>query len=166
MKIKGKKLEPPKPRDVVFPREPEEDSLHFKVQAVLDYDEFEKKCPEPEPPMTRKPGDTQAQPNWDSPQYVKLWAEWSTRQRGWMLLKALSATSDMVFETMSLDDPKSCSQDAFKKELIESGLLPREVNLLIREIHRANAMDESHMEEARKRFLSRSAEESKAQPST
>lgn len=159
MKIKGRKIQPPKPIDVIFPRVPEEDNLHFKVQAVLDYDDFYKACPEPEPPLKAKPGDAKAKIDPNDKDYLKSYGEWASKQQVWMYLKSLSATDGLEFETISLADPDGCTFDKFRAEAIASGLHPIEFSHLIKQIRRANAMDESHLEEARKRFLLQQAEQ-------
>ena len=159
MKLKGKTLEPPKPVDIVLPRG--DDVIHLRAQAVFDYSEFEKACPEPTPPFKMKPGEKPpGTKDFDDKGYKRDWAEWYDRRTGWMLVKSLSATDGLEFDAMRADQPATCSQKGLFEELTKSGFLDAEVDHIVRCIRRANALDERHMEEIRQRFLRQQAEQS------
>ena len=52
MKIGGKKISTPKPLMCAIPRADGEDII-FQCGAVLDYDEFDKRCPEQNAPVEK-----------------------------------------------------------------------------------------------------------------
>lgn len=156
MRFNGSKLEPPKPLTVVFPR-PGADDVVFKVRPILDFEEFDKACPVPKPPMITRPN-KKPEPNEKDEGYRKEVVEHYDRQRGWTYLKALSATQGLEFETTTLADPKTWSHVKFVEEMKADGFTVMEIAYLIRTIDRANVMDEKHMDEVRDRFLQKEAE--------
>lgn len=155
MKIQGQKLEPPKPIDIVIPRGDEE-PIRFKAGAVLDYEEFEKACPVPAPPTVGKPGGKML-PDYKDATYLAAIDKWWDRKQGWLFLKSLSATPGLEWETLTLTDANTWSFETLVLELKASGFTVNETNLVLREVHKANAMDERHIEEVRKRFLQQEA---------
>lgn len=160
MKIHGKSIEPPKPLDVIIPRT-DGTEIHLKVQAVLSYEAFDKVCPEPRPPMSAKPGEPMRE-NWKDKAFQKQWSEWYDKRQGWMAVKSLTSTEGLTFDTMTVEDPNSCSVLGLAEEMRKSGFLEPEIAHVLKQIKRANAMDEKHIEEARERFLRRRAEEQSA----
>lgn len=160
MKIKGRKLEPPKPLDIVLVREPKEDTIRLKAGAVLNIEDFIKLYPEPQPPMRITPTDTKGTPNFKDKAYLEEMRKYLDCEMGWTYARSLSATPGIEFEVIKLDDPKTCTLENFREELKAAGILPLEINYVIRRINQANAMDEDRLEEARKRFLLQEAGQS------
>jgi hypothetical protein len=159
MKLKGKKLEPPKPVDIVLPRKDE--VIRLKAQAVFSYDEFDKLCPTPELPSIIEPG---KKPRPITEKDKDAWAEherdlnsWWHKRRGWLYIKSLSCTPDLEWEQISLNDPNTWTFRNFVAELKASGFTDNEIGHIIQEVDRANALDEKHIEEVRERFLSEEA---------
>lgn len=155
MKVNGRRLEPPKPLDVIFPRHDQPD-VHFRMQAVPDESPFTKAHPEPEPPMIGKPGEAM-KPNHKDSGYKQQLAQWNDRHLGWLMLSALKPTQGLEFENASLDDPASWSWKALYAEMLTSGLNDHEVSVLLKKLRQVNSVDEEAMEEARKRFLQSAA---------
>src|SRR5882762_1940223 len=96
MKYNGKKLEAPALVTLVFPRGKDE-AIVFRLQAVLDYKEFEIVCPQPKPPEKILHGGAR-QPDFSSPDFIRDMDAWAGRKTKWMLLKSLQATTELQWE--------------------------------------------------------------------
>lgn len=149
MKIGGKPIPKPKNITLVFPRGDEQ--VVFEVQAVIDFAEFERLCPTPQPKMVRKPGMDAAIPDSKNPEYITRVNEYSMRQQYWMMIQSLMATPDLVWEKVQLEDPKTWH--SWRDELTESGLNMAEVVRIQQAIHQVNSLDDAALEEARNNFL-------------
>lgn len=148
MKIKGKRpgvhVE-----DVILPRNG--DDIILRMRAIEDFSEFEKLCPEPEPPARIKPGGQKIS-NFADENYLKEMEAYGGKRVAFMVIKGLLTGSDDVeFEEVKLEDHTTWPN--FRKELRESGLSDVEVNRIVSGAMRANSLSESAVEEARKRFL-------------
>jgi hypothetical protein len=69
----------------------------------------------------------------------------------WMFLTSISATPDLEWETVKLNDPNTWEN--WRKELRDSGFSIPECNYLWSSFSEANSLDNSKIEEARERFL-------------
>lgn len=141
MKYKGNSVgAPPKVIHTVH-REPE--NIVFVCEAVLDYSEFEKLVPSPQPPLVRPTGKA---PYYDTKdkKYLKALDERSSLRTKWMLLKTIQ-NSEVEFETIRMDDPTTW--DNFENEL-STCLTPYEVSQLLGKIYQANIPNERVREEA------------------
>lgn len=147
MKFRGEAIPAPEPELIVLTRNGVD--YPFYAQAVTDFDEFELVCPKPEPGFIQRPGE-KAVPDISSPEYSAKVVEWSKRRTAWMIIKSLSATKDLEWEQVKMDDPSTYT--LYEKELAET-FSQVEINMLIQGVMAANAMDEDKMHEARKRFL-------------
>jgi hypothetical protein len=152
MKIKGRVISGPREELVVFPRT--EEDLVFKLQAVLEYDDFEKMCVEPEPPTLLHRDGTKIKDINDSKYKAKL-EEYGQARTHWTFLKSISATPDLEWETVDMSNPTTWGN--YRKELTSAGLSIAEITLLFRAMLNANSLDEDKLEEARKRFLASQA---------
>jgi hypothetical protein len=148
MKIKGKKISSIHRETVVFPRE--EGDLVFVVSAVIDSTEFEKLCPEPEPPMIMKPGGEQI-PDLKDTKYTDALIRRSKLQTSWLLLKSLEATDGLEFEMIDKTNPDTWEK--IEDELKDAGLSNIERMQLLQAIMRVNSLDSRYLEEAKKRFF-------------
>lgn len=148
MKLKGKKINTVNFEYVVIPRP--DGNIVFKASAVLNNDEFERICKEPEPPKITRPGQSPV-PDFEDEDYKKALAEHSQRFNDWTILKSLSATESLEWESVKMDDPETWKN--FKKELSDSGFSMVEVGKIIKAVWVANSLDERKLEEARKSFL-------------
>ena len=148
MKLKGKKLSLPNIEIIVFPR-PDEDIV-FKAKGVQNVDDFEKICPKPRPPVSLLPGGAKRE-NIEDKGYLEKFDEWSEIKTAWIVLKSLSATEGIEWETVNMEKPETYKN--WQQELKDSGLLDTEINHIFKAILSANSLDEDKLDDARKRFL-------------
>lgn len=170
MKLNGRPLPGPAVETVVIPRgshfedvEVEEggekkivhkevfDDLVFECQAVLDFSDFEKLCPVPNPPKSMKPGQQVATPDFENPKYKKAIADLSGLQQDWMILKSLDATPGIEWEKVQRDKPETWK--LWQDELKDGGLTIGEILKIQQGVITANGLDDTKMTEARERFL-------------
>jgi hypothetical protein len=149
MKIKGKKLSGPNKIFIVLPRDGED--LCFVAQGVLDYDEFNKLCPLPKPPMVRRKGDDEGTPDFSDPKYQESIQKYGAEKSAWMILKSLEPTEGLEFETIKMDDHTTWTN--VYKELKDAGLCDMEITRIIDGVMEANCLSDERVEEARTRFL-------------
>jgi len=148
MKYKGKKVEGRNLEIIPITRPGE--NLIFIAEAVEDFEEFDKLCPEPKPPVKLvKGGQKVSDPN--NPEYKKALDEYATNRINYIVLKSLLATKDLEWETVDFSKPETWSN--FKKELKEANLTDIEQGRIIRGVMKANALDEAMIEQARQDFL-------------
>ncbi len=112
MKLKGKKISAPSPVHLTLFRE--DGNVVLTAQAVLNYKEFDKLCPAPKPPLEMKPNGEQKKV-FDDPDYKIRMGEYANKRINYLIIKSLSATTDLEWETISLDDP--ATWDNLEKEL-------------------------------------------------
>jgi hypothetical protein len=148
VKINGKTVTRPEPTVVVIPRGQEE--FVFQAQAVTDFEEFERLCPQPEPGMKMLPGGAQVK-NTADPKYQKLFREWQTNRSHWMILTSLSATDGLEWSKVKMDDPETWKH--YIKELEDAGFSAVEVAALMDAVTDANGLNQRKIDEATKRFL-------------
>jgi hypothetical protein len=148
MKIHGKIIEGPAEEIIVFPRQ--SGDICFKAKAVLDYTDFEKACPVPEPPEVLRPGGIKSRdPN--DPKYLGQIEEWAEHKSHWMILKSLEATDGLEFESVDMSDPSTWGN--FKDELTRAGFSQADQGRLVTMVSTANGLNEAKIEEATQRFL-------------
>jgi len=148
MKLQGQNLGPNEVH-VVIPRGAD-DQIVFKCKAVLAFDEFDSVCVAPKPPTLRLPG-KDAAPDLTNKGYQKQMAEYGERRMNWIFLKSLEATEGLTWDTVDLQDPKTW--DNYVEEMKIVGLSQIEQNRVLAGVLEANCLDESKIDEARKRFL-------------
>lgn len=148
MKLGGSKLEGPRIETVVIPFNGKD--LVFKAQLVRGYDDFEKMCPLPTPPQILKPGGIKSYDTEDSSYKLKL-KEYSNLRSDWLILKSLSVTPNLEWETVDMSKPETWKN--FHTELGASGLSAAERSRIIEVVLDANGLDQSKIDEATKRFL-------------
>lgn len=158
MKFRGQKIEGPNVELIIIPRGGEKDDIVLKAQAILDYTPFNLACPYPKAPSgINKQG--QRVYNENDPQFLRAKNEHGERRLAWMILKSLEATPDLEWENAKLSDPNTWME--YKGELVSAGFSEIEIGRIITGVMTANCLDEVKMEEARKRFYAREAEEAK-----
>jgi len=164
VKIKNK-IPPLLVEIVVLPREGED--MVFKARGVLnpDYEEFEKLCPAPVPPWITLKDDPQPRADITDPEYLAAQKEHSANRFYFMCLKSLSATEDLEWETVKINDPKTWK--LIDKEL-KSVLTSAEYVRVVRAVHIANGLDDTKIEAAKTRFfnMARQKQEKSSLPQT
>lgn len=151
MKINGKQVTGPQTEVVVIPRGNEE--LVIRAQAVLDFTDFEKINPQPQPPTKMLPGG-EVQQLIEDPKYSKRLSEWAQQKTDWMIIKSLAATEGLVWDTVKMDDPSTWGN--YRTELT-SVFAPAEMGKIIEAVMSACGLNQSKIEEATKRFLATQA---------
>lgn len=149
MKIKGKKLAGPNKVVIVLPRN--DGDIVFIAKGILDYDEFNKLCPIPEPPKIQRKGDEFFTPDFSDKKYQEAIQKYGAEKSAWMILKSLEDTEGLEFETVKKDDHTTWT--GIYKEFKDSGLCDMEVNRILDGVMEANSLNDERVEEARNRFL-------------
>ncbi len=147
MKIGGKEVKGPNLEVLVLPRG--EDEIVLKAQAVLDFDEFEKLCPEPKAPGRRTKNGWE--PNTNDVTYRSLMETHNIQRIAYLVLRSLEP-SNIEWETVDMNNPGTWAN--YVQDFRNAGFSGIEVNRIVQCVMRANALDEAKLEEARKVFLS------------
>lgn len=148
MKLRGKKIEGPNVEICVIPRQGED--LVFKMQAVLDFDDFEKLHPAPVPPSVMQPGGGTSIDVEDKA-YQEALNEWAKVRTNWMILKSLEATPELEWESINKSDPKTWNN--IRDEMKQAGLSSAEISRIVQAVTTACGLNQEKIDEATKRFL-------------
>jgi len=160
MKIHGKKIEGPGVEIIVIPRS--SGDLIFKAQAVLDYTDYDKMNPQPNPPTIMKPGGATFE-DVENKGYVEALDKWSTTKYHWMFLKSIQATEGLEWETVDMS--KSETWENYQEEMKNAGLAPAEVVRIQTLVIDACGLNQSKIDEATQRFLAGAAADRAAESS-
>ena len=150
MKLNGKILEGPNEVVIIIPRGNDDDII-LTAGAVLSYDDFDAIVKEPVPPTIMHKGETVSRPLLTDPEYLKKQNEYHTLRLSWLMLKSLSATKGLEWDTIDLSDPSTWND--YEKELRSAGFSSIEVGRIIKGCMEANSLDQTKIDEARNRFL-------------
>lgn len=150
MKLQGKKIEGMNIATIVLPRE-NGTSIILKAQAVVDYDDFDKLCPTPKPPVRVMKGTTEEIPVLNDPKYLKELDDWAEKKSVWTTLKSLEATDGLEWETIDMDDHTTWLN--FFKEIADSGITPAEYSYIQQKVMDVCGMNTKYLEEATESFL-------------
>lgn len=157
MRLKGKKIEGPSSRILVFPRG-EDDSIKLEIVAIVDFEPFEKICPEPTPPMVTKPGGVKV-PDLNDKNYLKQRNLHGSRRMLWMFVNSLWCPAEHLGDERTpvewdLVDPLNPETwDKFEPELVNAGFSEIERMMISNAIMEVNSVSEATMKEARDSFL-------------
>lgn len=147
MKVKGKSVAPPATIERKLRRDGE--TIVFKCAPVLDYKEFETICPQPKPPVISRPGKPMITDTKD-PEYLRAVDNWSARKSDWMVLKSISATEGLEWDTVDMEDPSTWEN--YRKEL-ETCFTPFEADWIIGGCFAANFPSTKRQQEALENFM-------------
>lgn len=137
----------------VIPRD--DGDIVFTAKTVNNFDEFEKICKEPQPPiLTLRTG--RSSPDLQDKKYLKELDEYSTLRLQWLVLKSLEATEGLEWETVNLSDPTTWKN--YIVELVNSGFSQLEVTKIIDSVMDACGLNSKKIDEARQRFLAERAQ--------
>jgi hypothetical protein len=152
MKIFGRTYDRPHVETLVLPRE--EGDIVFKAQSVLNYKEFDAICPVPEAKKILTPGGT-TKVLTNEPAYLDALNHWANHKMQWMILKSLQATPGLEWDRVDFNNPSTW---AFYTEELEAAFFSEtEVTLITNLAINVNSLNETKLEEARKRFLAQEA---------
>ncbi len=160
MKLSGHTFDEPALVYCVLPRD--EESIVFKCGPVLDYDEYEALCPLPKPPIQIHKGGVKV-PDWADVTYLQQVSNQSDQRINYIVLKSLSYTEDLEWETVNMKDPKTWGN--YTQELKDCYFTATEVQRIQNACFEANSLSESRVEEARANFFA-GLEEEKARESS
>ena len=150
MKLRGKESSGPATKVVVIPRD-EGDDLVFKVQAVLNYADFEALNPMPKPPVLTFAGGAKREDTTD-PDFQEAVLKRVTQRFYWMYIKSLEATADLEWTTVKLNEPDTWAN--FEKELLE-WITEYELRVIKDKVMEVNGLNEDKITEATNSFLAR-----------
>jgi len=148
MKVKGKKLEGR--NKVIIPILRPEGNIILIAEAIDNFNEFDKLVQFPIAPIRTLPGGVRESHTADPAYLVKV-DEFSTMRSNYMIIRSLSATPDLEWETVDITKPETWQN--VRQELLDSGLIETEIIRIINCISEANGLDDSVIERARKDFL-------------
>lgn len=142
---------------LVIPR-PNGEDIVFKAQGILDFQEFEKLCPEPKPKMilSRTEGKI---PNFNDPTYKLQLEQREKKRMAYIVIKSLEATEDLIWDRVNINNPDTWLQ--WEDELKEAGLSDFERKRIFTLTMNANSLNEAKMDEARKAFLAMQEDQSR-----
>jgi hypothetical protein len=132
---------------LVLPRG--EASIVFRAVGVPDYTDFNKLCPEPEPPKINKPKDGWVD-HLEEPGYKDKVKTHGMRRLAWLTITSLEP-SDIEWDKVDLDKPNTWT--GWEEELKESGLNQVECQRVQGLVFQANSLDEAKLDAARESFL-------------
>jgi len=147
MKIFGKVIERPEPEVVVIPRQ--NGNIVFRIQAIVDYEEFENLCPRPQAPTIMKPGGEQSRDVTDE-KYIESVQKWATYKSQWLIMQSLAATEGIEWETVDLKNPETWD---VMTELKNAGFSDLERIKITEVIYAVNGLSEALIDKATADFL-------------
>lgn len=147
MKINGRELYKLQAHEIFIPRG-NDDPIIFQARPVVDWEEFDKKCPEPKAPLRMKPGG-RTESNLQDDGYKSDLEVYSRRRMAWLILESLAATECLEWSTVDRANPETWLN--YEEELA-ANFSAAEVNRIVRGVMIANGLDERYIEEARKSF--------------
>ena len=156
VKYKGKKLEGLNTDLIVFKKNGE--NVVLKAQALQNYKEFDKVCPEPQPPMLMRPGGIK-EPNIKDKNYQDALQQYGLKKTNYTIIKSLQITEDLEWETVNINDPET--YDNWRKEFEDSGFTEIEILRILQLCSRVNCLDDSMMDEAKESFLAEARQQEK-----
>lgn len=157
MKLAGHSFEEPNKEYCVLPRSGQD--VVFVAQAILDYSEFERLCPDPIPPHVIRPGKSK-EANLKDPTYLQQVALKAERRIDWIVITSLKATPGLVWETVDFSNPKTWGN--YRDELKAAHFSSIEIQRIQSAAFMANSLVEARVQEARENFLRGLAEEAEA----
>lgn len=118
MKISGIEVHAKFVKEVKISREDKD--FVFKLEAVGDYKEFEKVCPQPQPPVIHK-RDGVDFTDFENKDYLELMSEWSDWRISWMVINSIQ---DVLWDTVK-SDPETFGN--WEQDLIAAGFSNYEI---------------------------------------
>jgi hypothetical protein len=145
MKVGGVSVIPRPEEVLVIPRGKQ--FLVFRAKPLPDMDEFDKLCPEPEPPgkFTKdgwepEPGDVN---------YLQIKANYLKQRIGYMVIHTL-ADSNIEWTKVKVESPKTWAK--WDEDFREAGFIQAEINRVLKLVLDTNSLSEDMIREARESF--------------
>lgn len=149
MKFNGTRISAPKPVTVKFYRE--EGELEFVCKAILDFEDFEKLVPEPEPPVFVPTGPNAGvrRKDYNNPAYLEAKNKRNKLKARYVFLYSIKDTPNLEFEHLDPLDPDTW--DKIEEEF--SSFTPQEVSKLYEAVNSAQMPNGETEEEAMQSFF-------------
>jgi len=151
MKIAGLEIEAPSVEILVIPRDKVD--VIIRAKPIMNYDEFDKLCPEPKPPVKIYPKQGEVE-DVNDPKFKKAHDEWAESKGHYMFIESLSATKDLEWATIDMSDSSTWSN--YENEL-KAIFTPGEVYGIQSLVMTVCGLNSDRMDEATKSFLAAQA---------
>lgn len=148
MKLHGKTIDAP--ADVIIPIPRQSGDIILKATPVLDYSDFDKMCPEPEPREKILKGGVR-ELMVDEPAFLEARTKWASLRTAWISITSLMATDGLEWETVDLGNPTTW--EGWRDELKAAGITEFELGRIVDAIFTANGFNQDKIDEAMKNFL-------------
>lgn len=148
MKIKGVNLSDREPEYLVIPRGKQD--IVFTICPVLSFDEFDKLCPEPKPPIIQKRGGVKVEDSLDK-SYRQRLVEHNSKRMAWMILQGIRDTEGLEWDQVNYDDPETWP--LYEEELKAANFNQGELTAIVTAVVAANSLSDETLKEAKERFL-------------
>ena len=146
MKINGQELKGICVETLVLPRQ--EDDIVIRAQAISDFDEFDKLCPEPKAPgKLTKDG---WEPNLKDDTYRSVLDIYHENRIAYLVVHSLEI-NETEWDTVDINNPKTWTN--YTEDFKKAGLSAIEIGRVVQVVMQANALDEEKLEKARANFL-------------
>jgi hypothetical protein len=132
---------------LVLPRTDGED-IPIRAIAVATNEEFEKKVPEPIPPMLQTKNGKEH--DYADASYLVAMEVRGQQRFAFTIVRSLGP-NDIEWNKVNPAEPRSCIH--WQEDLMEGGLSEQETNRVMGLVMAANSLDERKIEEARRSFL-------------
>lgn len=153
MLLNGERLSGPNVEILVIPRTGEDGvvkDLVFKMQAVLNYKDFDSLYPVPKMPTRFERGKGTVEDP-EHPVYKGALKQRGEARYNWMVITSLRATPDLVWEKVDYSKPETWH--LYEDELREAGFAQSEINMIVNTVFSVNSLDDDKLKQARDRFL-------------
>lgn len=157
MKINGLVFDGPKPVTCVIPVG--EQQMVFTLKPVLDFEEFDKLCPRPEP-GERIDNKGIKSKDYNHPKYLENLEKYSHQRMDWMYLKSIEDSEGLEWEQVKMEDPETWH--LFHDELKAAGVPDAYIDHFKVRIIQVCGLDPERIDEATQRFLASQAQERKS----
>lgn len=156
MLIDGKKrVNIPFRRTIVFPRIDED--ITFTAVAVPCSEEFERKCPSPEPPKIKNAKGELINIDYQDSKFLKETREHNILRFDHQVIKSLE---NVQWETVDLEDPTTWKN--WRKECLDVGMTDTELLMLLNAVIETHQPSNELIETMKKDFLAQQARKEEA----
>jgi hypothetical protein len=153
MKIKGQEVKGRNRDFILIPRGGGDQDIVLWVEAIPNYDEFNKLCPFPQAPQ-RKLASGKIVYDREDKDYLKELGTYSLRQTAYIMLKSLDQPeNELEWDTVKMDKPSTWAN--IEEEIKAAGFSNGEFKHILDKCWEVNAMSEAKIEEARQAFAHR-----------
>ena len=148
MKIGNQSFDKPEPMEVKVPFG--DKTFTLKVQAVMDYTDFEALVPIPSPPKVLDVKNNQEVFDTKDKKYLAAVNVYAKTKTSFMVMRSLEATEDLTWDTVDKDKPDTWHrvENELRKAFTEFGMQKIQKSIL-----QVNGLGEEILEQARQSFL-------------